>query len=88
MKLLLTCIFLTTASLSADNLVSMSATNERDHFPYKPTPSMGSCPFTMLIGGFEQKCYGYGIYDGSGPSGTWYHCSLHPEHRWISKSGF
>ena len=44
---------------------------------------MGSCPFRELIGGYEQRCYGYGIYMGSGQSGTWYKCSSKPYHKWI-----
>ena len=47
------------------------------------TPRMGACRFVDLIGGFEQKCYGWGVYQGSGPSGTWYKCSLKAHHKWI-----
>lgn len=87
MKLLLAALLLT-LNLSAASLGPV--TSEEGHYqvPFKMTPNMGSCPFTMLIGGYEQKCYGYGVMDGSGPSGIWYHCSLHASHKWISKSAF
>lgn len=87
MKLLLAALFLT-LNLAAAPLGPLSSEEAHCHLPFKTPPVMASCPFTMLIGGFEQKCYGVGIIDGSGPSGIWYHCSLHASHKWISKSGF
>ena len=87
MKLLLAALLLT-LNLSAASLGPVTSEEGKYQIPFKLTPSMGSCPFRMLIGGYEQKCYGYGVYDGSGQSGTWYHCSLHSEHKWIERSRF
>jgi len=87
MKLLLTALLLT-LNLSAASLGPVTSEEGNYKVPFKLSPQMGSCPFKMLIGGFEQKCYGYGVRDGSGPSGVWYHCSSHPEHKWIDRSGF
>ena len=84
MKLITVTLFFA-SNLSASALGPVSPGEGHCHYSYKMTPTMGSCPMVVLIGGYEQKCYGYGIMDGSGPSGTWYHCSLRAEHKWISK---
>ena len=87
---LLSLLLLGAVSLTASELGPVAATPAHVHAAYSPsplvfaaTPRMGSCRFVDLIGGFEQKCYGWGVFQGSGPSGTWYKCSLKPYHRWI-----
>jgi hypothetical protein len=87
---LLSLLLLGAVGLTASELGPVAATPAHVHAAYSPaplifaaTPRMGSCPFRELIGGYEQRCYGYGIYMGSGQSGTWYKCSSKPYHKWI-----
>lgn len=87
---LLSLFLLGTIGLSASELGPVAATHAHVHAACTPAPlifaaapRMGSCPARELIGGFEQRCYGFGIFVGSGQSGTWYKCSLKPYHRWI-----
>ena len=87
---LLSLLLLGAVGLTASELGPVAATHAHEHAAYTPTPlifaatpRMGACRFVDLIGGFEQKCYGWGVFQGSGASGTWYKCSLKPYHRWI-----
>ena len=87
---LLSVLLLGAVSLTASELGPVAATPAHEHAFCRPAPlifaaapRMGACPARELIGGFEQRCYGFGVYVGSGPSGTWYKCSIKPYHRWI-----
>lgn len=89
---LLSLLLLGAVSLTASELGPVSSAHEHDDlvqapFVFKATPSMASCPYTKLIGGYRQNCFGYGIFVKIGPGfgESTYRCSLNASHTWAQR---
>ena len=78
-------ILLTALSLPASNEREFVKTDGKIYMYYGNMPQMASCPFSNLIGGMVQKCYGTGVCDGKRMDGYFhFHCNINPNHEWIS----
>ena len=90
---LLSLLLLGSIGLSASDLGPVSSVHVHDSlvptpFVFKATPSMGSsCPYTKLIGGYREKCYGFGMFVKMGPGygESTYRCSINASHTWAQR---
>jgi hypothetical protein len=89
---LLSLLLLGSIGLSASDLGPVASVHDHDicvptPFVFKATPNMSSCPYTKLIGGYRQECFGFRMFVKIGPGfgETTYRCSLNPSHVWASR---